>query len=290
MNRARHCGPDRELMLKRWLDRNAVFIFLGSAIFPLTGRKVSSPWYTPYKFSEIKRLLEQPFEPSQLPCPYGRWLDERIIELPWLLSQVPEGPGTLLDAGSALNYDFILRHPKLRQKDLTIMTLAPEAECFWRRQISYVFGDLRQTAFRDNCFDYIASVSTIEHIGLDNTRFYTADTAKAENDPETHLAAISEFRRILKPGGSLFLTVPFGRHSVRDWLQVFDGDRIDRIITTFRPSLHSETYFRWSEPDGWRLSSRAESADARYFDHRSEPAWPGAPAAAGAVACLILTK
>ena len=290
MKRARHRGPDRELMLKEWLDRNAVFISLGGAIFPLTGHKVSSPWYTPYKFSEIKRLLEQPFEPSQLPCPYGRWLDERIIEFPWLLSQLPEGSGTLLDAGSALNYDFILRHPKLRTKDLTIMTLAPEAECFWRRQISYVYGDLRQTAFRDSCFDYIASLSTIEHIGLDNTRYYSADRAKAQNDPETYPAAITELRRILRPGGSLFLTVPFGRHSVRDWLQVFDGDRIDRIVTTFRPSLHSETYFRWSEPHGWRLSSRAECADAPYFDHRSEPAWPGAPAAAGAVACLTLIK
>jgi hypothetical protein len=246
--------------------------------------------YGAYRFRQIKRALEQPFDPSRLPRSFGRWLDERIIEYPWLLSQLPEGPGTLLDAGSALNHDFILRHLKLRQKELTIMTLGPEAECFWRQQISYVFGDLRCTIFRDNCFDYIASLSTIEHIGLDNTRFYTTDRARAENNPEAYLAAITELRRILKPDGSLFITVPFGRHRVRDWLQVFDGDHIDRIVTTFRPSIHSETYFRYSEPHGWSLSSRGESADAQYFDFHSDPALPGAPAAAEAVACLTLTK
>jgi len=277
-------------MLRNWLAKNAAVTSLRAAIFPVTGHQVSGPWYTPYKFREIKRALERPFEPSRLPCPYGRWLDERIVEFPWLLSQLPEGPGTLLDAGSALNHGFVLRHRKLRQKDLTIMTLAPEAECFWRRQISYVFGDLRRTAFRDNCFDFIASLSTIDHIGLDNTRFYTGDSAKAENDPEAYLTAISEFRRILKPAGSLFLTVPFGRHRVRNWLQIFDGDRIDRVVSTFQPSVQSETYFRYSEPDGWRLSSRGATADARYFDYHSEPAWPGAPAAAEAVACLALTK
>ena len=277
-------------MLKNLLAKNAFLTSLRAAIFPLSGHRVTNLWYTPYKFREIKRIVERNFEPCRLPCPYGRWLDERIIELPWLLSQLPEGPGTLLDAGSALNHDFILRHPKLRQKDLTIMTLAPEADCFWRRQISYVFGDLRQTVFRDNCFDWIASVSTIEHIGLDNTMYYTADRAKAENDPEAYVEAITEFRRILKPDGSLFLTVPFGRHCVHNWLQVFDGDRIERIVTTFRPSIHSETYFRYSEPYGWRLSSRAETLDARYFDYHSQPAWPDGPAAAEAVACLTLTK
>jgi len=277
-------------MLPNWLAKNAAVTYLRAAIFPFTRHKITSRWYAPYRFREIERMMKQPFEPSRLPRPYGRWLDERIIEWPWLLSQLPEGPGTLLDAGSALNHDFILGHPKLRQKDLTIMTLAPEAECFWRRQISYAFGDLRQTAFRDNYFDCIASVSTIEHIGLDNTRFYTTDRARAENDPDAYLAAITELRRILKPAGSLFITVPFGRHRVRDWLQIFDGERIDRIVATFQPRIHSETNFHYSEPHGWKLSSRGETADARYFDFHSDRAWPGAPAAAEAVACLTLTK
>jgi hypothetical protein len=277
-------------MLKTWLRKNAVVTSIRAAIFPLAGNRIGGPWYGPYRFRQLKRALEQPFDPSRLPRLYGRWLDERIIEYPWLLSQVREGPGTLLDAGSTLNHDFIVCHPKLRQKELTIMTLSPEAECFWHQQISYVFGDLRRTIFRDNSFDSIASLSTIEHIGLDNTRFYTGDPAKAENEPEAYLAAITELRRILKPGGSLFLSVPFGQYSLRDWLQVFDGDGIDNMVARFQPKLHSAVYFRYSEPDGWRLSSRAACGDARYFDSHSDPPWPGAPAAAEAIACLTLTK
>jgi hypothetical protein len=277
-------------MLRNWIRKNTVIASIRASIFPLAGRKVNSLWYTPYKFQQIKRALALPFDPTRLPCPYGRWLDERIVECPWLLSQLPEGPATLLDAGSALNHDFILRHAKLRHKSLTIMTLAPEADCFWHAGISYVYGDLRHTVFRDDYFDHIASLSTIEHIGLDNTLFYTADRGKAENAPEAFLAAITELRRILKSGGSLFLSVPFGKRCVRNWLQVFDGEMIDRIVATFEPRLHSAAYFRYSEPDGWRMSSRAASADARYFDYHSEPAWPGSPAAAEAVACLTLTK
>jgi SAM-dependent methyltransferase len=277
-------------MLRDWIRKSAIISAIRASIFPVAGHKVDSLWYTPYKFQQIKRVLQLPFDSSQLPRPYGRWLDERIVECPWLLSQLPAGPATLLDAGSALNHHFILRHPKLLNKSLTIMTLAPEADCSWRDGISYVYGDLRRTAFRDDYFDYIACLSTVEHIGFDNTLFYTADRGKAENDPEAYLAAILELWRILRPGGSLLLSVPFGMHSVRNWLQVFDGDMIDRMVATLQPPRHAEAYFRYSEPDGWRVSSRTACADAKYFDYHSDPAWPGSPAAAESVACLTFTK
>ena len=113
------------------------------------------------------------FHPGKLPDGYGVDLDERIIEYPWLLSHLPSGPGLLLDAGSALNFRFLLDLPALAAKTVHICTLAPERQSFWELGISYTFQDLRRTCYRDAFFDHVVSLSTVEHIGLDNGRFYT---------------------------------------------------------------------------------------------------------------------
>lgn len=277
-------------MLPPRLKRNPLMQGLAACIFGLTGHRYPSRWYTPYKFRELKRVLSAPFDPHRLPPHYGRWLDERIIEYPWLFSRLPAGPGRLLDAGSVLNFDLLLQQPKLKEKDLTIMTLAPEADCFWRYGVSYVFGDLRETGFRDDYFDFIACISTLEHVGLDNTLLYTSDASKKESDATAYLAAVRELRRILKPGGSAYITVPFGRCDVRTWLQVFDAAMLDSLIAAFQPDALSADYFRYRVEDGWHLSSRKAAGDARYFDPRTDTPWPGRPIGAEAVVCLELKK
>ena len=137
------------------------------------------PWrvgYYEYKeqsLSEAVRndsLLDGFAENQSLPQGYGYRLDARIIEIPWVLSRVRKHEGgRFLDAGSALNYDFVLEAPALKDKQTTIVTLAPEGQAFWQLGVSYVFGDLRDLDFRDERFDFIACISTIEHIGMDNT-------------------------------------------------------------------------------------------------------------------------
>jgi ubiquinone/menaquinone biosynthesis C-methylase UbiE len=45
-----------------------------------------------------------------------------------------------------------------------------------QNNISYVYGDLRNTILKDQCFDEIVCISTLEHIGMDNTMLYTKDS------------------------------------------------------------------------------------------------------------------
>lgn len=277
-------------MLPAMLRRNPLWQRLAALAFPLSGHRYPSPWYTPYKFRQLGRILASPFDAHHLPSQYGRWLDERIVEYPWLFSRLPHGPGKLLDAGSVLNFAALLRHSLIQEKELTIMTLAPEEDCFWRHGISYVYGDLRTIPFRDDYFDQIACISTLEHIGLDNTLLYTRDAAMNENAPDSHHLALLEMHRVLRPGGSLFLTLPFGWSEVRSWIQVFDSFAIDRIIETFSPARACQLYFRYHAEQGWQVSSPNDAADARYFDFRTDLPWPGRPVAAEAVACLELQK
>jgi SAM-dependent methyltransferase len=263
---------------------------LKSAWYRARGGRPFTTGYGAYKEERVRGVLDRgEFRLDRLPAGYGLDLDERIVEYPWLFSHLPPGPGLLLDAGSALNFRFLLTRPTLAGKTIYICTLAPERHSFWRDGISYTFQDLRHTCFRDAFFDQVVSLSTLEHVGLDNARFYT-NGAPVERDPTGYVTAVREMARILRPGGRLYLSLPYGRHADLGWLQVFDSGMVDRVTEAFRPSGVLEQVFRYT-PAGWRLSDRRDSAGATYVDLHTTPGWRrGQPVAAESVVCLALTK
>lgn len=260
------------------------------AWFRARGSRPFTTGYGAYKEAQVRKALNPgEFHPDHLATGYGLDLDERIVEYPWLLTHLPAGPGVLLDAGSALNFRFLLSQPTLLGKTIYICTLAPERHSFWQLGISYTFQDLRRTCFRDEFFDYVVSLSTLEHIGLDNGRFYTGQS-RGKPDPESYVEAVREMARLLRPGGRLYLSVPYGRHINLGWLQVFDSSMVDRVLKAFAPSSVLEQVFRYT-PDGWRVSNRDAAADATYVDLHTGRNWQrGLPVAAESVACLVLMK
>ena len=152
------------------------------------------PWsdgYIEYKHEYIQHVLcdqslkELFYLNKKLPDSFGLNLDERCIEYPWLISRLDNNVEMILDAGSALNHKDIIEYPVFKNKKIKIMTLVPETNCFWNKAISYEYGDLCETPFRDNLFDVIVCMSTLEHIGMDN-QFYTNQDCNEKNtmDPE----------------------------------------------------------------------------------------------------------
>ena len=254
----------------------------------------SRPWsrgYAEHKRDFIEAVLRDgSFNREQLPAGYGRRFDERVVEYPWLISRLESGSGGhLWDAGSALNHDYLLRQKVLSDRKIFVSTFAPEPNCYWKNAVSYVFEDLRQTAFRDAFFDEVACLSTLEHIGLDNSAYDPADQGRRQ-EQGTHLQAVRELRRVLKEGGRLFLSFPYGLHRNHGWFQVFDAEMIDQVVQAFAPSSLTETYFRHTS-DGWITSSRGDASQATYYDvHAEREPAPDFAAASRAVACLEMRK
>lgn len=245
-------------------------------------------------------LLRRFRQHEQLPSGYGIGIDERCIEYPWLLAHLQDGPGAMLDAGSTLNHDFILGHPVFQSKLIHILTLAPEWDCFWQKGISYLFHDLRDIPIRDAYYDVIACLSTLEHIGSNNTPITQIDS-HCEHRPESFVFAMQEFRRVLKPGGSLFLTVPFGVYRHMGVQQQFDRHLLSRAVEAFGNANEvSETFYRYTT-EGWNVADATDCAQCEYvessvwqwaYKQRSSPppVEPDLAAAARAVACAKLVR
>jgi len=273
------------------IDVRSIRDVIASFWFVLNGRIPWKAGYVAYRNRYVSSVLRsKKFDESILQSEYGSGLDERAVEYPWFFSRLPEGSGRLLDAGSVLNHKFIILQEVLRVKKVFVSTLSPEPHCYWRYGISYVFEDLRDACFKDGYFDWVVSLSTLEHIGLDNTFLYTDDASKKENLPNSYLNAIKEYRRVLKKGGTLYLSIPFGVHKNHGWFQVFDSAMVDRVVETFSPSSAREFIFRY-EGRGWSMSSREACKDAICFDINAEKRYKkGYPSFSEAIACLELTN
>ncbi len=267
------------------------------------GRKPWSEGYSLFKEDFLRQsindtpLLEKFRDNLPLPKQYGEFLDERVVEYPWFISRVSQGNGKLLDAGSILNFGYILQHPKLKEKDIAIVTLEPEANCYWQDRISYLFADLRELPLKDDWFDEVVSLSTLEHIGMDNS-IYSLNPEWREKKTFDFLKAVSELKRVTKPGGKVYITVPYGKSTDFGWYQQFNAEMIDRMMDTFAPDKVIETYYCY-ESGGWSVSDKQYCKkiegfnihDTKYFNPNSTKDYdPDYAACSRAIAALELWK
>ena len=236
-----------------------------------------------------QELLDRFLHNRVLPANYGFRIDERVVEYPWVLSRLGVAERLLLDAGSALNYEYILDHPTLRSRSVVIYNLSPES-VVRRSNVSYVYGDLRRTILKSECFDEIVCISTLEHVGMNNTFIYSKDPRFNEFRPDDYQDVVREFKRLLRPGGKLFITVPYGCYENLGWLQQFDRQRIETVLEVFGGSASSVAYYRYFA-DGWQVADADACANCSYFDiHNSLDYEPDYVAAARAVACIEMVK
>ena len=176
-------------------------------------------WFRYLGFSlEWLILSKIPFLAKRM---YEFSINERIVEYPFVHSNIGLEKGKILDVGSGnsklpielasrgyqvYTIDLISYFPLLRHQNLT-----------------FVQGDIRKTSFENNFFDVITAVSSLEHV---------------DDDPDGDKKAMSEIARILKVGGKVIITVPFGKRAVttsrRVLERVYDLSTLKELLSGFQ--------------------------------------------------------
>lgn len=206
-----------------------------------------------------------------------RWLqapadtDERVVEIPWVLSRLRTS-GRVLEVGYAfaeLAYLAGLLRAGVELVGVDLATRDIEG-------LEVVEADVRELPFPDRSFDQVLLVSTLEHIGADNTIY----GLEGESDGDARLHALRELGRVLRQEGSLLVTVPLGEPGDHGWFRQEDERGWTRLYA--RAGFFVDEIEAYElEPDGWRAAPVFRADGVRYAERGP---------AASAVLCADLSR
>ncbi len=236
------------------------------------GRVPWSEGYAEHKYNEIKKAIQNPeiiaaFREQTLPANYGYRIDERIVEYPWIFSQLSTEKKTMLDAGSTFNFEYLLDEPTIANKHLFIHTYYPESPNFNHKRISYVYGDLRELPYQDNFFEEVVCQSTIEHIDMDNSIYgYDISHVNEEKKSYEYLKVVEELLRVLKSKGVLLLTFPYGKFENHGFFQQFDEEMLKKILHNIDNIGNYQLTFFCYSAQGWSFCSQENCKNIESFN------------------------
>lgn len=155
--------------------------------------------------------------------------NERAVEIPIVMEFLKDKLGSnILEVGNVLPNYYSFPHDIVDK---------------YERAPGVINEDIVDYAPGKN-YDSIVSISTLEHVGWDET----------PRDPEKFSRAVVNLQRILKSGGEMIVTMPLGYNT-----------NLDRQIGDQQTGF-PETYFlkRISKDNQWAEARLEEVASARY--------------------------
>ncbi|MBC5804738.1 MAG: class I SAM-dependent methyltransferase [Candidatus Eremiobacteraeota bacterium] len=190
---------------------------------------------------------------------------ERIIEKAWVLRHLSglKAGCTILDVGCAES----LLSLELASNGFLVTGMDVRPYPLRHPNLRFIQGDVMTVPLERESFDGAILLSTIEHIGLG---WYGDEVG------DHQAAVMTRIHHLLKPGGLLLVTVPFGRPAVTPLHRIFDSSTLSRLLSQFR--LDNLEYGIKVDEKTWLLPAPEQKAAAQ--GHDAESYAPGAVALA----------
>lgn len=176
---------------------------------------------------------------------------DRYIEYPWVIEQIRNIDGKILDVGSTMCDCFYAILPKTAQ----IHGINLNDKIIKNKDINFKRGDIRKTDYLNNFFDYITCISTLEHIGVGGR--YNSD-----NDPAGDKKAMLEMNRIIKKNGVLLVSIPYGIRDVLPINKLYNKERIKDLFASFE--IIEQIYYKFDHQ--WRVWLKTTEREASQTD------------------------
>lgn len=186
----------------------------------------------------LRVTLKQVFDP-------GMVTTERVIEYPFVFQNLDDVSGLILDIGCCGSQFPIA----LASRGFRVVGIDFNPYPYKHPKFSAVRGDAMRIPFATGCFGAVLAVSVIEHIGIGHY-----------GDPLSEMgdcAVVNEIVRVLRPGGRVLITVPFGRAITDDFQRVYDPQRLRRLLT---PVEVVKIEHAWSREGLWTPCTETEAA------------------------------
>lgn len=251
----------------------------------------TSKWQKIKQDISNKKIIES-FSQRNIPLNFGIGFDERIVEYPWLFSEMPANVKTVLDAGSTFNFKPIVEHSYFRDKNLNIFTFYPEPVNFPSESVSYEYGDIRSMPYNNSKFDVVVSHSTVEHIDMDNSIYgYEISHNTDQKKSFEYLKAIKELKRVLKSNGTLLITFPYGKFKNYGFFQQFDKEMVSQIEKELQPFGKIEFSFLKYTGRGWQFDAQTNCDNSTSHNpHTGEDKGTDGAAHCRCVCCIRFIK
>jgi len=182
--------------------------------------------------------------------------DERVIEVPWVLSRLVAA-GRVLEVGYAYAEPVYLAGLLRAGVELVGVDLAERdvegMEC--------LTADVRSLPLPDDSVDQALLVSTLEHVGADNSGYGLA----AEDDSGSRVDALKELGRVVRPGGRLLVTVPLGEPGDHGWFRLDDVAGWTSLFTGAGLFVEEQEAYALSD-EGWRVAPAFDPRGVGYGD------------------------
>lgn len=200
--------------------------------------------------------------------------DERVVEYAYFTSWIKSSTifEDILDVGNVLNNKLITYILNKFCKNVWLCNPAIEAKIFIENSLYYHISKLSSAFTNGMQFSQVTSLSTIEHIGYDNSQYGSTESAKyySPND-DVLIESVQKLGTLVNNGGKLLISVPYGYREVlthpktfKISSQVFDYSAINKAIQTLLDMGFNVVFDVYKATEnGWILTD-PEVCEVRY--------------------------